>query len=103
MTIENKMMREEVTIDSSPNKPDATGTDGGLAAVKKYESQPSDEREVESAPSIKSDFRQSLEDEAKEKERQRAMEEQRLQQSKKLLREGIDASSNSLTRPTEFP
>lgn len=101
MTIENKMIREEATIDSSPNKPDdaITGTDGGLAAVKKYESQPSDEREVESAPSIKSDFRQSLEDEAKEKERQRAMEEQRLQQSKKLLREGIAASSNSLTRP----
>jgi len=109
-----KIMREEeATIDSSPNKPDAA-TIIETSAVKHYESQPSDEREqyatqttstssetinIESVPSMKSDFRQSLDDEAREKERQRLMEDERLQQSKKLLRESIAANSDSLTRP----
>ena len=110
----NKIMREEeATIDSSPNKPDATIIEASSSAVasspKHYESQPSDEREltsdtnnndtIESEETTKSDFRQSLEDEARDKERQRLMEESRLQQSKKLLRESITANSDSLTKP----
>jgi len=119
MTIQtDKTMREEeATIDSSPNKPDANKIEASaVASPKHYESQPSDEREqgatllttdttnnnnnnIESASSMKSDFRQSLADEAREKERQRMMEDARLQQSKKLLREGISANSDSLTQP----
>lgn len=114
----NKTMREEeeATIDSSPNKPDAIiieASSSAVASPKHYESQPSDEREqdvtltsdtnnndnIESEQSAKSDFRQSLADEAREKERQMLMEEARLQQSKKLLREGITANSDSLTKP----
>ena len=85
-------MREEATIDSSPNKPDASVEASAAAPPPKkhYDSQPSDEREqdtsydtnnnyvdIESAPSMKSDFRQSLADEAREKERQRQMEDER--------------------------
>ena len=107
-------MREEATIDSSPNKPDASVEASAAAPPPKkhYDSQPSDEREqdtsydtnnnyvdIESAPSMKSDFRQSLADEAREKERQRQMEDERLQQSKQLLRESITANSDNLTRP----
>jgi len=110
--IDKKMREEEATIDSSPNKPDAIIETSAVASTKHYESQPSDEREqyatlttsfdatnIESVPSMKSDFRQSLDDEAREKDRQRQIEDERLQQSKKLLRESIVANSDSLTLP----
>lgn len=103
---DNKMRDELATVD---NPDTSTIKASAGASPKQYESQPSDEREqditlpsdtnIESVSSIKSDFRQSLADEARGKDRQRMMEEARLQQSKKLLRESISANSDGLTQP----
>ena len=45
----------------------------------------------ETSPKSSSPFRQSLDDEAKEKDRQRQLEQDRINNSKKLLRESIEA------------
>lgn len=113
MTINIDKMRDEVAaVDSLTNKADAASTikSSTGASPKQYESQPSDEREqritlpsdtnnIESVPSMKSDFRQSLADEARGRDRRRMMEQARLHQSKKLLRESISANSDGLTKP----
>ena len=103
-------MREgKATIHSSSIKPKKDAAISTAAAPNCYESHPSDEREhaggdisneintSNSTSSMKSEFRQSLEDEVLEKDRRRKMKDMRLQQSKKNLRQSITAKSESLT------